>query len=279
MRRIIVAGDWHGNAKWAMHVIWMAKETLAGEEQRIILHLGDFGIWPGEAGRDYLAKVTMALEQADADLWFVDGNHEDFSRLAAEEHSHLGAELEYGPSKPGPLPVSAGLRGYGARVFWLPRGYRWAWHGRTWLALGGGVSLDKAIRAEGKDWWPQEEITPEQAARVIVDGGADVLVSHDCPSGVRHAFPPPPRFWDARDLARNDAHRELLQRVADAVQPSHILHGHLHRAYQRTTEMPWGPVQVTGLDCDEGDGANWAVLDVKTMEWELPARGEAAGGW
>ena len=57
-------------------------------------------------------------------------------------------------------------------------------------------------------------------------------------------------------------------RVVDAVQPSHLLHGHLHRSYQRTCDFGYGPVEVTGLDCDEGDGANWAVLNVKSMTWE-----------
>jgi len=268
--RIIIAGDWHGNTKWALHVIWMAKEVLADEDPRVILHLGDFGIWPGPAGREYRDQVTMALEQADADLLFVDGNHEDFTRLAAEEHSQLSAELESGPPPPGPVPVGSGLRGLKARVSWLPRGYRWSWHGRTWLALGGGVSVDRAIRTEGENWWPQEEITSEQAACVIADGAADVMVTHDCPSGVRHSFPPPPSFWDARDLARSDAHRERLQQIVDAVRPSHLMHGHLHRSYQRMCDFGYGPVEVTGLDCDEGDGANWAVLDVRTMKWETP---------
>jgi hypothetical protein len=266
-RRIIVAGDWHGNITWALNVIWQAKELLAEEDSRVILHLGDFGIWPGPAGREYLDRVTLALDQSDTELLFVDGNHEDFTRLAVEEHSQLSAELEYGQLPEAPIPVGAGLRGLRARICWLPRGYRWTWHGRTWLALGGGVSLDRAIRTEGKNWWPQEEITPEQAAQVIVDGGADVMVTHDCPAGVAHTFPPPPPFWDLRDLARNDAHRERLQRVVDAVQPSHLMHGHLHIGYQRMCDFGYGPVDVTGLD---RDGAKWnyTVLNVQTMKWE-----------
>jgi hypothetical protein len=261
--RIVVAGDWHGNTEWAVHVIGMAAGALAGESRKTIIHLGDFGIWPGQAGRDYLARVSAALEKAGAELWFVDGNHEDFTRLSRElERAPL---MAWGSRAP--IPVGSGPVRIGARILWLWRGFRWTWHGREWLALGGGVSLDKAIRTEGETWWPQEEITPEQAAKVIAGGGADVMVTHDCPSGVRHTFPSPPSFWDARDLARSDAHRERLQRVTDAVQPSHLMHGHLHRSYQRMCDFGYGPAEVTGLDCDEGDGANWAVLDVRTMTW------------
>ena len=46
------------------------------------------------------------------------------------------------------------------------------------------------------------------------------------------------------------------------------MHGHLHRAYQRTCEFGYGPVQVTGLDAD-GQLRNFAVLDVAAMTWEL----------
>jgi hypothetical protein len=48
--RILVAGDWHGNEDWALHVINRVPRVLAGETTRMILHLGDFGIWPDRAG-------------------------------------------------------------------------------------------------------------------------------------------------------------------------------------------------------------------------------------
>jgi hypothetical protein len=256
-RRIIVAGDWHGNGDWAEAVIGCAPHWLSGEDTRIILQLGDFGIWPGAAGRGYLARVSAALSRARAVLWFVDGNHEAFPLLSGRAVQR-GTEQE----APGSAAISPS-------VYWLMRGTRWLWHGREWLALGGAVSLDRAVRTEGSDWWPEEEITGEQERAVIDAGHADVLVSHDCPSGVTHSFPPPPSFWDLRDMARSDAHRERLQRVVDGVQPSDVMHGHLHRGYQRTTDFGYGPVQVTGLDCD-GGARNYALLDVKTMEWASP---------
>jgi hypothetical protein len=250
--RVVVAGDWHGNTEWAAHVIKMAAEALDGEPRKTIIHLGDFGIWPGPPGLDFISGTVDALGAHGVDLCFVDGNH--------EAHDHLDAIRAADVSSCSPLGIAPD-------IWWLPRNCRWKWHGRTWLALGGGVSLDRAIRTEGKSWWPQEEISDAQEGEAILLGHADVMVTHDCPSGVRHSFPPPPSFWDARDMARNDAHRERLQRVVDAVQPAHLMHGHLHRSYQRTCDFGYGPVEVTGLDCDEGDGANWAVLDVRTMTW------------
>jgi hypothetical protein len=251
--RVMVGGDWHGNRYWALNVIHRVPQLLADEPRRLILHLGDFGIWPDDEGRRYLAAVSTALSQVKAGLWFIDGNHEDFTQLARmTSRTAIPAER---------VPV-------GPHIWHLPRGHHWDWHGRRWLACGGGVSLDKAVRRYGHDWWPQEEITGEQEAAIIGGGTADVMVCHDCPAAVPHAFPPPPSEWNPSDLARNDAHRRRLQRIVDAVRPAHLMHGHLHRAYQRTCDFGYGPVQVTGLGTD-GSMRNFAVLDVTSMKWAL----------
>ena len=199
-RRILVAGDWHGNEDWALSVIRRVPGALAGEGRRLILQLGDFGVWPDRAGQRYLTRISRALAEADAELWFIDGNHEDFPQLArlAAEAATLDGRVLVRP-----------------HLMHLPRGYRWTWHGRTWLACGGGVSLDRAVRTEDVDWWRAEEITAAQEAAIVAGGDADVLASHDCPAGVAHAFGRPPADWAAEDLARNDAHRQRLQRIVD----------------------------------------------------------------
>ncbi len=92
------------------------------------------------------------------------------------------------------------------------------------------------------------------------------MVCHDCPAEVTHAFPPPPWEWNREDLARNDAHRARLQGIVDAMRPAYLMHGHLHRAYQRTCDFGYGSVQVTGLAAD-GSMRNFAVLDVPSMAW------------
>jgi calcineurin-like phosphoesterase family protein len=248
--RIGVAGDWHGNTAWATRAVARIGAALpAAPAPRIIVQLGDFGIWPGPDGQAYLDALDDALTAADATLWFVDGNHEDFSQLAA--------------LRPGP----DGRERVTERIWHLPRGYRWRWHNRQWLALGGAVSLDRAGRTAGRDWWPEEEITLRQASAVIGDGSADVMVTHECPAGVDHTFPPPPSWWAASDLRRNEAHRALMREVVLAVRPGWLMHGHLHIGYQRRVDLGAGPVEVTGLDCDGAEHSNWAILDVAAMRW------------
>jgi Calcineurin-like phosphoesterase len=247
--RIGVAGDWHGNTAWATRAVRKMAALLPADGPRVIVHLGDFGIWPGSSGREYLSRLDAELAAARAELSFVDGNHEDFTRLA---------RLQPGPD--GRAQVTE-------RIWYLPRGHRWRWHGRDWLALGGAVSLDRAGRTEGADWWPEEEITRLQAVSVMQAGPADVMVTHECPAGIEHVFPPAPSWWSPADLRRSDAHRSLLREVVLAVRPHWLMHGHLHLGYQRRVDLGGGPIEVTGLDCDGADSGNWAILDVTSMRW------------
>lgn len=247
--RIGVAGDWHGNTAWATRAVRRICALLPPGGPRVIVHLGDFGIWPGREGREYLSRLDAVLAAGHAELWFVDGNHEDFAQLA---------RLRPGPD---------GREQVTDLIWHLPRGHRWRWRGRDWLALGGAVSLDRAGRTAGANWWPQEEITRPQAESVIARGPADVMVTHECPAGIEHAFPPPPTWWSPADLRRSDAHRGLLRDVVLAVRPRWLMHGHLHLAYQRRVDLGGGPIEVTGLDCDGAESGNWAILDVAAMRW------------
>jgi Calcineurin-like phosphoesterase len=244
--RVIVAGDWHGNIAWASHVIEEAVELLPRDEPRLILHLGDFGLWPGTSGQQYITHLSKKLEEHDVHLWFADGNH--------EWHDKLGRLHQ---DEPGPVPVDPNQR----RIWHLSRGTRWEWHGRVWLALGGAGSPDWRQRVPGKSWWPEEVITPEQSAAVITAGPADVLVAHDCPRRFMPRLPDPPAWWDLT-LCHESSDR--LQEVTNAVQPQHVFHGHLHTYRDDVIKMPWGTVQVLGLSAD-GMPGNWVVLDTRSM--------------
>lgn len=287
---IAVAGDWHGNLRWSTQQAARIGTDHPGV--KLILHAGDFGIWPGRPGRIFLEAVTSVLAMYDTRLWFIDGNHEDFDQLEAfrqaaadgqaciarsqeDDDGQSGTALSpmacdsqtrSGPeAPPGSVPVTS-------RITWLPRGTRWDWRGRTWLAMGGAHSPDRAIRVEkGWGWWPQEDITDEQVAAAAAGGPADVLLSHDVASGVFIAYDPPPPHWHQTDLDLAHQNRRRLQSLCDAVKPYHLIHGHHHRAYQRDTEMGYGLAEVTGLGMD-GSPLNWLLLDTESMDWEMPGR-------
>jgi hypothetical protein len=239
--RIIVAGDWHANLPWAVQVVKDAATILADEPQPLILQLGDFGIWGSDYGRYYTRELVKACRKHKVKIWFLDGNHEEFPLLHNWED--------------------------GDPIRWLPRGTRWSWHDRTWLAVGGGVSLDKKDRREGVSWFPGEEITPEQELKVIMDGPAEVMVTHDCPRRVTVSLPGlSDAFWDPHALADSNFHQQRLERVVEAVHPQYLMHGHMHTAAQKMISFGYGPCEVTSLDMD-GARFNAMTLDVKTMEW------------
>lgn len=247
--KVVVAGDWHGAQRWACGVIEMLPDLLPDESPRRIVHLGDFGIWPGSAGSRYLRAVDGALSQAGAELWFVDGNHEWHTRLSSTRRDESGRGI------------------LTDRIRWLPRGHRWTWHGRTWLALGGATSVDRPIRAQGIDWWPEEAITYRQGVEVMEGGPADVMVCHDAPAGVPMNLPPPPSWWEM-EPAEN--HREVLAEITAEVKPRWLMHGHYHHAHETTVRMDHVEVRVTGLAADGALSGNYRVLDVRTMDWETP---------
>jgi hypothetical protein len=250
---IVVAGDWHAQLHWSRFVAQAVRRLLKNESPRIILHLGDFGVWRDELGQHYLDRLDRALAQQRAKLYFVDGNHEDFDLL----HELAGST---DPRQPVPIRPT---------ITWLPRGYRWRWHDRTWLALGGAVSVNRAELTEGRSWFPAEEITDDQAQRISHAGPADVMVCHDAPANVPLPLPPPDRTWAPADLERSDRHRARLQSVVDVVRPDYLLHGHHHIEHDTVVPMSHGPVMVTGLDREGRLWGNYRLLDVRTMTYQM----------
>lgn len=233
---VLVAGDWHGGASWATSVIRRA--GAAGVP--LVLQLGDFGFWHGDAGEGYLDLVELTCRQEGVTVAWLDGNHKDFTLLRRF------------PSDP-----LTGVRPVRPHVWHLPRGHRWEWSGRTWAALGGAVSVDRALRTPGVSWWPGETLTDAEAAGAAAGGPVDVLLCHDRPAmvalargqapGSWHRSAPP--VWRRRDLDAADRHAALLQTVVDALRPSRLFHGHLHERYDLVVDpTPWaGTCHVTAL--------------------------------
>lgn len=248
-KHVLIVGDLHGNTGWAKLVAHRAEWLLPDEPKRIILQLGDFGIWGGLSGARFLETLSKALSESNSDLWFVHGNHEDFPRLyeLAARGTDRGPGFEIAP-----------------RIVWLPTGATWAWHDIDWMVAGGAVSVDRSQRREGFDWWPDEELTENDVDDLIRIGKTDVLLAHDCPASVPLSLPRPPSFWDVADLARAHAHRERLQRLVDGVKPEWVFHGHYHLTHRTTQPMAHGDVHVAGLDMDDTRG-NYIVWDAEEM--------------
>lgn len=253
MSTVALAGDWHGNTRWAIARI----ADVAERGVALILHLGDFGIWPGPSGRLYLDRLEEACAERGVGIWVTPGNHEDWGRLA-----RLWAD----PARTGrPLHLTK-------HIAVLPRGYRFELEGRTFVSLGGAPSVDLADRSRGTDWWPEEMITPEDVEAVVAGGYADVMLAHDAPLApyevdrVGYIRTHNEGGWPDRALAYARVGAERMHDAFLGVAPRLLAHGHYHVSGETTGALPGRDydTQIWSLNCDGVDG-NVRFLDLATL--------------
>lgn len=246
-KRVMLLGDTHGNSGWTKRAIAHAAENGCD----VIVQLGDFGLWPGYAGRAFLRDVQDTLEDFGVTLYWLDGNHEDHDQINARPTMRKPHERR----EPWAFPELPS-------ILHLPRGYRWEWWGETFMALGGAVSVDKFKRTEGRSWWPGEALTSEDVKYASRPGKVDVLLCHDAPFGVQIPGIKPKGQSEWPDWVLDEAydHQRLIRDVAEVTRPDLIAHGHFHRFYQGFHRYSDGrEALIQGLDCD-GSPMNDATL-------------------
>lgn len=252
--KIMVAGDWHASLGDATDAIECALRYDAPGCDTI-LHLGDFGYWPRTKIHDeYLDLLQELLQDLDARLFFIDGNHEDHIALRRLPVVHDGT-----------CPVRE-------RISWIPRGTRWVWHQVRFGAFGGAHSIDRDNRVENINWFPQESPTETDLQRLGL-ASLDVLATHDAPSCV--SLRGVPRGWfPDEDFERAAVIRRFVDRAVENTSPKLVLHGHWHQRH--CTNVP-----VTRRDFDgvtreevmvvqgfaqESARGNYGILDLTTLE-------------
>lgn len=214
---ILVVGDVHGSWSQIEKAIRHAKELGLDT----IFQVGDYGIWSND--KPFLNKQQALLEEWDMQLLFIDGNHENFPRL------HEKKILE------------DGTRYVRDNITHVPRGYRWEWHGLTFLALGGAASIDKKFRRTGYSWWPEELITVEDILTAQSGGPVDVMFTHDSPSTAPNSVTDDFRgqleameYFGVNEVAYCTDHRERLAEVTNVTTPRLLIHGHYHMSMYGT---------------------------------------------
>lgn len=228
---VVLAGDWHGNR-------CRAEEALVETAKygvNVLVHLGDFGFWtPGSGSRAYLDGIEERCKDLGITLMWVDGNHED--------HASLNA-----------IPLSVnGTRYVRPHIIHLPRGFRWTWNGKTWMALGGAHSVDSLIRKLGVNVWEEERLSEDDVTRAVAGGAVDIVAAHDCPNKVYVPYPVSNTF-PLSQIALAERHRDVVGDVVDAVRPSILFHGHYHVRHTGERPLPDGGVtKIVGLSDDTG---------------------------
>jgi hypothetical protein len=251
--RIGVAGDWHGNGKWAVSVLDAFHE--AGIQT--IFHAGDFGLgWPG-GWNAYRHRIETVLAAHDQRLYITPGNHENWNFI---NHTTTNPDDGLKHVSDGSYPASG-------RMFIFPRNFRGTFGPteRSFVSLGGAPSIDYEHRRQDISWWRTEMITLREAEQCAADGYADVMFTHDAPDGcspkVQAIIDTPPHlsFFSETGLRYAREGRQLMNIAYSGVRPELFIHGHFH-------ETDTSPGFIS-LGCD-GQPGNAIILDTETLDFE-----------
>lgn len=254
--RVAVAGDWHANVNWVQKVI--PRLTRQYPDVCTILHVGDFGFWPGRQGRSFLGAVDYWCKSAGiARVLVTPGNHEDWAALDEVFAKTPGQAVQMSET-----------------VWALPRTHRFELAGRSFLSFGGAASIDYADRVPGKSWWPTELPTEADVTAAIAGGPVDVIIAHETVNGgtpaTEKVLRSNPMSWSEEERAYSARSRDMVTRVWDTLAPKLLAHGHMHTSDD--VELADGR-RVYSLGCDN-QANNLGLLTLSDLSWHWPDRSE-----
>lgn len=202
----LVTGDTNGNSKRLLNYNY---NDLTKEDYLIIL--GNFGfVFEGDKYEDvFLDK----LNKLPVTLLFVDGNHENFDKLA------MYPEIKWNGGKVGKIRDS---------IFHLKRGEVFTIGTKTFFVMGGGHSADKEWRKEGVSWWPQEMPSKLEYINAItnlkkVNCKVDYILTHSCS---KTTLPIVSAFAGMKGAIIEDPLSDFLFRIEKLVSYEHWYFGH-----------------------------------------------------
>lgn len=242
-KRVAVCGDWHGNEAW-VRLLGRALPTLA-PDVTTILQLGDWWMDPAALDEAFAGSGINAI-------YVTLGNHEPWGQIT-------------------PLLGDTAVR-VSNTTWLLSRPARLRIGGRSVLSLGGATSVDKALRTNGVNWWPDEEITDQQVFKAISGGPADVMLTHDSPArtpvrAVREVLRTNAMRLPSDALESAAASRAQVSEVWNVAYPELLMHGHMHMPGAGITEDRRRVVSL-GKDTQQG---SLAILDMRSLTMQTPA--------
>ena len=219
MNRIFVTGDTHRTNNYnkiRKFGLGVGSELTKDD---IMIILGDFGaLWHNENTEGYRDDLKL-LDWYDTECkWttvVVLGNHENYDIIEK-------------------IPVTEMFGGkvriVNNSVILLERGETYKINGKSFLAIGGGGSIDKKRRIPHISWWKQEVIVQgdiDNALHNVAESGylIDYVISHACP---KEYFNLTTMFKEI-DL---DNSPSMLQQVFDKVTFDCWLFGHYHQEHK-----------------------------------------------
>ena len=158
---IFVTGDTHGDIDFSKLLSLKKKVSL----NDYVIICGDAAIcWsPFE-----LQQFIDLYNSIGCTIIYIDGNHENFDMLNRMPLVEFNGALAHQIDK---------------HIFHILRGEILTLENKTFLCIGGAISIDKAYRTPYISWWPEEEITFHDidnalANLVKVNNKVDYVITH-----------------------------------------------------------------------------------------------------
>ncbi len=216
--KVFVTGDFHGGQNYDYRKLTSGNFPEGKEltKNDYVIIAGDFGLVfdVNQSGKEELHWQKWLAEKSWTTL-FVDGNHENFDRLDRLE------EAEMFDGKVGKLNDS---------IFHLKRGEIYNINGLKILTMGGGTSIDKALRTEYFSWWKQEAPNLNDYNNCFENlekhnYKVDYIITHDCSERIYSLF-------DFPKYDRSTQLQAFLDGLEETVDFKHWYFGHYHQDHK-----------------------------------------------
>ena len=188
--RMLIIGDVHGKISQFLDLVSEYRERSTD----LIIQLGDLGFskhW------DEVKKWCAANNECN--LRIIPGNHDDYHRYNAKSKGYVWTKVK-------PLLVND------------------VWKDTPdFFGLQGANSIDKHLRTEGRDWFPNEEMSYTQlglAVDMYIEQNPKYMFSHTCPSSVKK------QLIGYDESSRTE---QALQVMFELHQPEIHFFGHFHK--------------------------------------------------
>ena len=206
----IITGDTHGTLDIDKVVRFFGEHDGEYTEDDHLIICGDVGVCGFSP--DVEKETRRILGDLPVTVLFVDGNHEHHERL-------------------NDLPVDEWMGGkvhfIDSKIIHLMRGQVYDIDGVRFFTFGGAYSVDRYVRTEGIDWFPEEIPTGEEYEEGLDNLEAcgykvDYIITHTAPREVAAALGYGEESLDEVAL------RRYLQQIADEADYKKWFFGHFH---------------------------------------------------
>ena len=199
---IYITGDTHGDVDFRK-LLLLKERNLSYNDYLIIC--GDAAICWSKEEFQYFKNLYNSI---GCTIIYIDGNHENFEMLNSM------SLVEY---------KGALMHQIDEHIFHVLRGEIMTLESKTFLCIGGAISIDKMYRTPYISWWPEEEITINDINNALCnltkfDNKVDYVITHCCdtPTVINS-------FGFRRDICTDQ-----LNFIDKVVEYKHWFFGHYH---------------------------------------------------